>query len=84
MNEKTRKFCETMLTYVVDNNWNNVDRANSALPEKYAVLIALSFSVVIKTEYTPRPIPGEICRVPIDEHTDKQSLLKAFLEEMEK
>ena len=84
MNRNARKFCEIMLTYVVDNNWNNVDVNNTVLPEKYAVLIGLSFSAVIKTEYTPRPIPGEICRVPIDSKTDKQSLIKAFMAEMEK
>ena len=84
MNQSAKRFCETMLTYVVDNNWHSIDKDNSFLPEKYAVLIGLSFSAVIKTEYTSRPVPGEICRVPIVPDTDKQSLIKAFMAEMEK
>ena len=83
MKESTKRFCELMLTYIVDNNWNNVERLNPVLPERYAVLIGLSFSAVIKTEYTSQPVPGEICRVPIYAETTRESLIKAFVDELD-
>lgn len=80
---KAKKFTEIMLGYVVDNNWNNLDFDNPTLPEKYAVLIALSFSVIMKTEYVNRPVDGEICRVAINKNTTKESLVADFLKEMD-
>jgi len=80
--DKARKFTELMLNYVIENNWSNLDFDNVTLPEKYAVLIGLSFSVVIKTEYVKSTVPGEICRVPINKNTTKESLISAFLFEM--
>lgn len=70
----TLKFVDLMLDYVVENNFDKLDLMNETLPNKYAVLIALSFSVVIRTEYTDLPVENEICRVKIDENTTKETL----------
>ena len=80
--EKAKKFAKLMLDYVVENNFKNLDINNKNLPEKYAVMIGLSFSVVIMTEYTNLPVENEICRVPIDENTTPDSLKADFMKEL--
>ena len=82
-NEATKKFVDLMLGYVIENNFDNLDLTNETLPDKYAVLIALSFSVVIKTEYMfESKVENEICRVKINKDTTKESLKKDFMSEM--
>ena len=74
-----KKFIELMLGYIIENSFDKLDLTNELLPNKYAVLIALSFSVVMRTEYTDLPAENEICRVKIDKNTTKESLKEDLL-----
>ncbi len=74
-----RQFIDLMLGYIIENSFDKLDLTNDLLPNKYAVLVALSFSVVMRTEYTDMPVENEICRVKIDENTTKESLKEDML-----
>lgn len=81
MNNKARYFVELMLKYVVDCNWDNLDLMSTQFPTKFAVLVGISFSVVIRMDYVPAPeLDGEICRVEVNQFTTKESIVKDYME----
>ena len=78
-----KRFMELMLKYVVDCNWDALNIAEDQFPNKYAVLVAISFSAVIRMDYVSGPeIEGEICRVEVNQYTTKESLLDDFMTAM--
>ncbi len=79
--ERARLFAEHMLRYVVDCNWATVQQAISEPGTKYAVMIGISFSVVLRIDYVPAPeMTGEICRVEIGPGETQECLVKKLTE----
>jgi hypothetical protein len=70
-----------MLRYVVECNWGTVQQATSDPTTKYAVMVGISFSVVLRIDYVPGPeLPGEICRVEISPADTQECLVTKFTE----
>ncbi len=77
--DKARLFVEHMLRYVVECNWGTVRAAMSEPGVKYAVMVGISFSVVLRIDYVPGPeLTGEICRVEIDPGDTQECLVTKF------
>jgi hypothetical protein len=77
--ERARLFTEHMLRYVVDCNWGTVEQAMAEPGTKYAVMVGISFSVVLRIDYVPGPeLTGEICRVEISPGDTQECLVSKF------